>query len=132
MKAKSKNGETTFTDDYYEKLIRGEMEDIVKGYLTDAGIPCIKVKASCDAYLGAEYGENIAAINVLEGNLDAENCFQVYLDNNKIAEDSYVKASANARKILEEKAVTGYVTVIVGTENSRESSYRESFTLNGK
>ena len=115
-------------DDYYGRLIREEAQNLVKEMIEKAGLPCIKVKASFDSFLGKEYGAGISADDVLRGAVPADNSWQIYLEEAKLDHGSYVSNVQEVKQAMEKAGIIGYFTVIIGTEDSRESVYRESFS----
>ncbi len=117
------------TDDYYGGLIRDIAQEQICEIVRKAGLPCIKVKASFDAFLGKEYDADISAADVLTGAVPSDNSFQIYLDEDKLDHSSYKGNVQEVKACIQEAGIVGYFTVIIGTADSKESIYRESFSI---
>lgn len=129
MRIKREDDKYVITDDYYEHVIQEEAQNIIKDMVEKAGLPCIKVKASFDAFFGPEYGEDIPVEDVLSGKINAENLFQIYLEAEKLDQGSYEDTVRNVQNLMKEHGIVGYFNVIIGTDDSKESVYREAFSV---
>jgi len=116
-------------DNYYGVMIAEPAEQMIKDMINKAGLPCIRVKASFWEFLVRDFGEDMSVEDTLRGKIFADNQFQVYLEEEKLDHGSYIDNVAEVKSIMEDNGIVGYFTVIIGTSDSAESIYRESFSL---
>ena len=131
--ARDVDGKLEIQDDFYGELIRGDARAEVKKLLKADGFAVVNVDVSFWEYFGNECGEDLDALKVLKGKVQAGNDIKIFLDGERLSKDAYDGEIERLEKCLKKADIKGDIYVVILKDANgdfvRDRLYSDSFEL---
>lgn len=122
------DGEYSAEDNFYGYIIEEEYENELKAVLLQEDIPCDRVDARITTVEGNDFNEKLEVSDIINGNVHVQNTTFIYIDSNRLGNESYKEEFEKIKQVINQKKVSGYYIVsIYDSVNENKEVFNEAF-----